>query len=103
SGVVGREIEIADGPGEEAVDRKIVPLHHVAGDAGRDHPPACTVSFHVRHYTAFSGEAAHFLLKRFPEPARLQFTTGANESDSSNCPKNAVRAHDTQGAGYRSS
>jgi hypothetical protein len=35
-----REIEIADGPGEKPVDRKIVPFHHIAGDAGRDHPPA---------------------------------------------------------------
>ena len=53
--VVTREVEVADGSGEEAVDREVVPLHDVAGDAGRDHPPARTVSFRARHHPRFLG------------------------------------------------
>ena len=35
-GIVRRKIELADGAGEIAVDGEVVPLHHIAGDAGRD-------------------------------------------------------------------
>ena len=35
-GIVRRKIELADGAGEIAVNGEVVPLHHIAGDAGRD-------------------------------------------------------------------
>ena len=52
-GIVGRKIELADGAGEIAVDREVVPLHHIAGDAGRDdapmHPPRVLARHGMRH------------------------------------------------------
>lgn len=56
--IVRGEIESADRAREETVDREVVPLHHVAGDAGRDHSAAVTVSFVADHGGAGSRAAS---------------------------------------------
>ena len=47
--IADREIEIADGPREIAVDREVVPLHHIAGDAGGNDLAAREIGFRERH------------------------------------------------------
>ena len=49
--VVGREIEAADGAREIAVNREVVPFHHVAGDARHDHAPALVVLTMCFHWS----------------------------------------------------
>ena len=48
-GIVRGEIELADGAGEIAVDREVVPLHHIAGDPGRDDPTMGAPRVIARH------------------------------------------------------